>query len=86
VTRHNLSMTVHRTSQEVAEIIERFLDGTGGRWDWDDFCSLRIDDPALDAVRIRCVDLHDEDPDPFQYCGPSGTETLRGLVSSLRKA
>ena len=79
-------MAVHRTPREVADIIERFLNGTGGRWDWDDFCSLRIDDSALDAVRIRCVDVHDEDPDPYQYCGPAGLETLSALVSSLRKA
>jgi hypothetical protein len=79
-------MAVHRSRQEVAEIIEKFLDGTGGRWDWDDFCSVPIDDSALDVVRLRCVNIRDENPDPYQYCGPAGLETLRGLVTSLRKS
>lgn len=38
-------MAVHYTKAEVADIIEAFLDGTRGRWDWDDFTSLRIADP-----------------------------------------
>jgi hypothetical protein len=79
-------MPVHRKREEVAQIIEDFLNGTGGRWDWDDFCSSPIDDPALDAVRMRCVDIRDEDPDPVHYCGADGIEALRGLVSSLRVA
>lgn len=78
-------MAVRRTPQEVADVIDRFLNGTGNRWDWDDFCSLRIEDAALDAVRLQCVDLHDEDPHPFHYCGPAGIEELRRLVSSLRR-
>ena len=48
-------MAVHRTPHEVANIIEKFLDGTGGDWEWDDFTSLRIKDPALEAIRIKCA-------------------------------
>ena len=77
-------MAVRRTQQEVADIIERFVDGTGSRWDWDDFCSLQIEDATLDALRLKCIGLHDEDPHPVHYCGPAGIELLRGLVSSLR--
>jgi hypothetical protein len=83
---HNFPMAVHRTPGEVAEIIENFLNGTGHAWDWDDFCSLRIDDSALDAVRIRCVAIRDEDPHPTQYCGPVGMRSLSAMVFSLRKA
>jgi hypothetical protein len=78
-------MAVRRTRQEVAEIIETFLDGPGSAWDWDGFCSVRIEDAELDAVRLRCVNLHDDDPHPFQYCGPAGIKELRALVLSLRK-
>jgi hypothetical protein len=78
-------MAVRRTPQEVAKLIEGFLDGTIGRWDWDDCCSFRIEDPALDAVRMQCVDLHEEHGHPGQYCGPAGIEILRQLVASLRK-
>jgi hypothetical protein len=76
---------VRLTREEVADIIEAFLNGTGGRWDWDDFCSIRIKDPDLDAIRRRCADLHEEDPYPAQYCGPAGVEIVRGFVAALRK-
>ena len=77
-------MAVRLTPEEVADIIEAFLNRTGGRWDWDDFCSIRIKDPALDAIRIKCVDLHEEDPYSGQYCGPVGLAMMRGFVTSLR--
>lgn len=27
---------------EVAQILENFLPGTGGRWEWDDFISVLV--------------------------------------------
>ena len=79
-------MAVRLSPSEVADIIEAFLDGTGNLEDWDDFCSIRIKDAALDAIRIKCVDLHDADPSPSQYCGPTGLQVMRGFVATLRKA
>jgi pyruvate kinase len=78
-------MSMRRTRAEVADIIEAFLSGTDGHWDWDDFCSVRIADPELDAIRVSCVNLHDEDASPNQYCGERGLAVMRGFVSSLRK-
>ena len=52
-------MGIKYTRAEVADIIEQFVDGTGGRWDWDDFTSTKIADPELDAIRVRCIELHD---------------------------
>jgi hypothetical protein len=77
-------MSVRRTRAEVADIIEGFLSGAGVRWDWDDFCSVRIADPELEAVRLKCVSLLKEDPHPYQYCGAKGLDVMRGLVTSLR--
>jgi len=79
-------MSIRRSRAEVAEIIEQFLDGTGGRWDWDDFCSIRIKDPELDAIRLKCVTLHDDDPHRYHYCGEVGIAVMRGFVDTLRKA
>lgn len=31
--------SMKRTRAEVAEYIERCVDGSGGKWDWDDFTS-----------------------------------------------
>ena len=78
-------MSVRRSRAEVADIIERFLDGTGGQWDWDDFCSVRIKDPELDAIRLRCAKLSAEDPHPHHYCGAVGIDVMRGFVNNLRK-
>lgn len=46
-------MSVERTRAEVAEIISTFLRGGGGAWDWDDFISIRIRDPFLEAIRAQ---------------------------------
>lgn len=46
-----------RSPTEVANIIERHIQGTEGPWDWDDFTSVPIADDRLDAIRIQCLDL-----------------------------
>ena len=48
---------ITRTQQEVSDIIEHFIDGTVGNWDWDDFCSHRTADPDLDLIRVKCSGL-----------------------------
>ena len=68
----------------LADIIERFLDGTGGRWDWDDFTSLSITDPELDAIRVRCGQLYDEPTYAGRYCGPEGMVEIRRIIEKLR--
>lgn len=77
-------MAVDYTKAELVDIIERFLDGTGGRWDWDDFTSLRITDPELDAIRVRCGQLYDEPNYPGRYCGPEGMVEMRRMIEKLR--
>jgi hypothetical protein len=46
-----------RTAAEVADKIERHIQGTEGPWDWDDFTSVPIADDRLDAIRVRCLEL-----------------------------
>jgi len=77
---------VQRTKPEVASIIEQFLDGTGGKWDWDDFCSFSIADPYLNSVRIRCAELDVAYPPTGKghYCSRAGFEVMRELVAELR--
>jgi hypothetical protein len=77
-------MSVRRTRAEVADFIDAFLSGTGEPWDWDEFCSVPIADPELDAIRVSCISLHDEDPYPNQYCGAMGLDLMRGFVKSLK--
>jgi hypothetical protein len=78
--------TTPRTKLEVARIIEQFLNGSGGAWDWDDFCCNRITDPYLDSVRIACHELRATYPpkEKVHYCGPAGFAVLREMVAKLR--
>lgn len=46
-----LKTSKDRTAGEVEAYLRDFLDGTGGAWDWDDFTSIEITDPELDAIR-----------------------------------
>jgi hypothetical protein len=45
---------VRRTNLEVADIIEAFVEGTGRDWDWDDFCSLKIEN----RTRCNSIEVH----------------------------
>jgi hypothetical protein len=71
------------TKADVADIIERFLDGSGGEWNWDDFLSSPIGNPELDQVRQRCNATRD-DTYTNQWCGPEGIADLRRIVAELR--
>jgi hypothetical protein len=74
------------TRADVAKTIEDFLAGTGQPWDWDDFTSVHISDPNLEAIRKRCAQLDLEFPPEKtgHYCGPAGFEVLRQFVRELR--
>jgi hypothetical protein len=77
---------VTRSHQEVANIIESFVEGTGRNWDWDDFCSHEIENRELDAIRLKCCELSSSHP-PIakgQYCNDEGIELLRETVKNLR--
>jgi hypothetical protein len=75
-----------RTREQVADTIEAFVNGTGRQWDWDGFISIRLDDPELEAVRLRCVSLPVEFPPATRtdYCSAAGLQLMRELVKALR--
>lgn len=76
-------------SREVADILEHFLEGTGGDWDWDDFISvMSFSDPHLEEIRVRCIGLPDEFPsqNPREYCNEHGREVIRGYLGRLRSS
>ena len=74
------------TREEVLKTIETFISGTGGKWDWDDFISIRLQNAELDTVRKRCFSVRDEFPnmDPHEYCNEEGMKVLRDLAGALR--
>ncbi len=52
-----------RTAAEVVRYLRDFIDGTGGEWDWDDFESVPISDPALERIRNEAALAAPPDPD-----------------------
>ena len=65
------------TRRDVEACLVDFLAGTGGDWDWDDFTSVPLGDPALDQIRAKAAAV------PLPLTG-QGRETLRGLLEPVR--
>ncbi|QEF97956.1 hypothetical protein Mal15_20020 [Stieleria maiorica] len=61
---------------EVVQIIERFLSGEGGAYEWDDFLSLPIADPNLDRVRQQCVRV--------DWASKKGRESIERILAEIR--
>jgi hypothetical protein len=69
---------MRRTAKEVAEIIDNHVQNIEGRWVWDDFTSVPLKDPQLNAIRLRCVELDEAPPD-------ERVQELKRIVQGLRK-
>ena len=63
-----------------------FLEGTGGKWDWDDFISLPLGYPDLEEIQRFCNELSETHP-PAQkgggYCSEEGFRLLRDRLEDL---
>lgn len=75
------------TEEDVARLIESFLDGTCGRHDWDAFCTFSLADAQLDEVRRECCDCDRRFPPdrPGHYCNDEGVAFLRDVARRLRQ-
>ena len=72
---------------DVAETIERFLDGTGGDRDWDDFIlGRRFRDLYLKEVQLQCDGMSRNHPavKPGHYCNEDGLALLRSIATEVR--
>ena len=65
------------TPTQVADKIEKHLEGTEGPWDWEHFTSIPINDDSLNAIRLRCIKAEDE---PAQ----KRTQVLKNIIAELR--
>jgi len=72
-----LKTSADRTASDVEGYLRDSLEDTGRNWDWDDFTSIKITDPALDAIREEAawVDLPLTD---------GGRATLNELLKQVR--
>ena len=73
---------------EMADMIERFVDGTCHQWEWDDFCAVEIVEPQLEILRMRCAGLSQEFPatQKGHYCSEAGMDVLRHMMKELRQS
>ncbi len=62
----------------VAGYLERFIAGTEGDCDWDDFCSIPLKDAELESIRGRICDLA-----PWHGVSDSLDSELRGLLDEV---
>lgn len=78
-------MAIRITKKEVAEIIQAFLDGTGGQWDWDDFISVKQKDEYLENIRKICDNIPLEYPSDKagHYANDEGLKKLQAIVKEL---
>jgi hypothetical protein len=72
---------------EVADVIERFVNGTAGPLEWDNcFLGTRYEDPFLRQIQERALAVSFEfPPGPSGgYTSAEGLEVLRELAEALR--
>ena len=67
------------------ETIRNFLDGTGAKWDWDDFISLPLGYPDLEERQRFCNQLSATHPPAKKgwYCSEEGFRVLRARLDAL---
>jgi hypothetical protein len=73
--------------EEVAQILENFLEGKGRPLAWDGFTlGMSFEDVFLEGVRIRCARLSQEFPsdNPHEYCNEQGRDVIRDYIKQLR--
>ena len=75
------------TGEEVANRIDNFLAGRGDDRDWEEFTSLPIHDPVLDAIRVKCAIAQVQYPpeDGRGWCSAEGRRVLRDLAAEARR-
>jgi hypothetical protein len=72
-------MAVRLTRDEVAKIIDDFIEGRSAAWDWDDFICVEIKDPGLERIRLLAAEVPEG-----AYGTDEGKAELRRLADTLR--
>jgi hypothetical protein len=72
-----LQTSKDRTAGQVAAYLCNFLDGTDRAWDWDDFTSIKITNPELNAIREEAARIS-------LPLTEDGRATLRHLLEHVR--
>ena len=86
---------VRHSATEVAAVLTSLLNGTTGSREWAYFKSVHIEDPRLESIRKRCVDLWERgspsvrraesDPYPLTDLGKRQVSELLAECESLMR-
>jgi hypothetical protein len=71
--------------QKIAALIRAFANGTCAEWDWDDFISVRQQDPVLEQVRQQLLAIPDTFPPCHAdaWCNDQGSHSLLMIAEAL---
>lgn len=75
-------------NQEIAQLLEDFLEGRGHPLAWDGFTlGSKFDDERLEQIRVRCAGLSEEFPaeKAGEYCNEQGRDVIRRYIVELRR-
>lgn len=70
-----------------ADVIERFVNGPIGNWEWDDFISLPSREPSAEAVRRDAACTRDDFPPNHrgEWASGAGMKRLLEIAERARK-
>jgi hypothetical protein len=75
------------SKEEVAQILDDFLAGTGSPVAWDGFTlAMCLENDSLEKIRLRCLGLSEEFPPEHrnEYCNQQGRDVIREYIKQLR--
>jgi hypothetical protein len=73
------------TKEEVADVIERFINDESIDDEWDEFECVPINDPYLDGISEYIVGPHEKFPEEGKYCSEEGVKEMKAIVEELRR-
>ena|SRR5689334_3114486 len=74
------------TAADVIVALEEFLDGPTHDT-WDLFTYYEIDDPYLESIRQRCLEVGRQFPPESKredFCNATGVEQIRGILNEVK--
>lgn len=81
------SKGIERTPAQVAKFMDDFLNGSGPKWEWDDFLATPLADPGLEKIRERCrhLDLEFPPDKPGDFTSAQGLAVIHAYVDQLKR-
>jgi hypothetical protein len=72
---------------DAAELIESFVNGTCGPYDWDDFLEGSKKNAKLQEIREECERVEIDHPARIEHewCNDVGAQTLLAIAARLRR-